>query len=28
MNLVLEKVEQNGLSWILDYVRLNIMADK
>lgn len=28
LNLFLDKVEQSNLSWILDYVRLNIMADK
>ena len=28
LNLFLTKVEQSNLSWILDYVRLNIMADK
>ena len=28
LNLFLDKVEQSGLSWTLDYVRLNIMADK
>ena len=28
LQLFLDKVEKSGLSWVLDYVRLNIIAEK